>query len=353
MKRLESIDAWRGLAVILMVINHAGHYLTPANFMPIWAYLAVYLTVTLAAPFFLFLIGVSLALSIKRATENPTQSFGFVYLKYAKRGVVLIGLGLLINLFFYYDEPLWRGRILLTIGLSSIIAYPFYYLASSRLKRLMLLLISLTGLLIFPLAYPAMQALALSQPLFGTIFLSEFPLYPWFFLVLIGLMAGRQYFSQGELPDLIRKRIAVAGAIALSSWLAMSILLNGWQIFDFANDYNLNGYWNPSPLTWLWIFGWLALSLNFFSGIYAGETRSRFLAKCLPTLGRQAIALYFLQFFLIIIVGHKLLKIEIYDIISFALITSFIIYLLCLSRKFSSFASNMICARLKPKARTS
>lgn len=366
MKRLECLDALRGLAIVLMVVNHTGHYLT-ADPLPAWAYLAVYLTVTLAAPLFLFSAGFALALSIKKARERrePAARAGIF-----QRGLVLISLGWLINLFFYGTEPLWRGRILLAIGASLILAYPFYDWAASRAKRSALAIVSLSGLLAFPAAYPLLQSISADHRIIAEIFLSEFPLYPWFFLVLIGLLAGREFLAREELAGRERKIILAAGAAALLAWLVLSLALNGGNILSFANDYNLNGYWNPSPLTWLWILGWIAILFLLF---YAGESNLLLRSKlrnifgrpagqapshatgqaCLARLGRAALPLYFLQFFLIITVGRTLLKLETADFFWFVLINLLIIYLLCLSAKSSIFATSTVYGRLKPKARIS
>ncbi|MFA6526150.1 MAG: heparan-alpha-glucosaminide N-acetyltransferase domain-containing protein [Candidatus Buchananbacteria bacterium] len=358
-KRLDSIDALRGLAVVFMVINHAGHYLTP-SFTPAWAYYAIYLTVTLAAPLFLFLAGVSLALSIRKERENG-QAGANLFLKYLKRGLALVGLGLLINIFFYFNEPLWRGRVLMAIGLSIIIAYPFYSLMLDRSKRLMLLAASICGLMVFPLIYPALQSAAEHNKIIADIFLSEFPIYPWFLLVLIGMICAREFILPGEIQTVIRKRILNAGALLLISWLALSLAINGADILSFVNDYNLNGYWNPSPLTWLWIFGWLVILAIVFYGLENNLLRNMLrstrpakgLGDCLALMGRNALLLYFLQFFLIITIGQKLLKLQIYDIVPFVLVNSIIIIILCVSATYKKSVRSIISDRLGPKARIS
>jgi len=352
MKRREYIDALRGLAIIFMAVNHAGHYLA-ASYMPAWAYLLIYLTVTFAPPLFLFLAGASLVLSIKKEKENASQSETLLFLKYFRRGLELIALGWLINLFFYYDEPLWRGRILQTIGLSLILAYPFYSLTLDRLKRFWLSAIVLLGLMIYPFIFPALQALSLSHRIFAEIFMSEFPIYPWFFLALIGMIAGQEIIARGELVRKIRIRVLSAGAFLISSWLVLSIILRGSNIFSFDNDFNLNGYWNPSPLTWLWILGWLAiLSLVFYS-LANNSLRNMLRNNCLAIMGRKALFLYFLQFFLIITIGHTLLGLSISSFFWYVPVVLLIIYLLCLSAKSSKFASSTVFGRLRPKARIS
>jgi len=353
MKRRGFIDALRGLAIVLMVLNHAGHYLTALPHS-LWSYSIIYLTVTLAGPIFLFIAGFSVALSIQNHSEVSGRDLFF---KFLKRGLMLIGLGFLINLFFYYGEPLWRGRILMTIGLGSILIYPFYYWAAGRLNRLILSAAALSGFFLFPLAYPALAAAAGHQPILAEIFLSEFPLYPWFFLMLLGLLAGREFLTRDKLTKKSRQLIFGVGADLIFIWLALTLIYYGGNLFSFLNDYNLNGYWNPSPLTWLWILGWIMLLFLFFyaweDNLLRSNVRSKLRSNWLAVMGRNALWLYFLQFFLIITLGRTLLGLRITDLTVFILINSIIIYFLCLSAKCKRSAINIISGRLKPRVRIS
>ena len=361
MRRWEFIDTLRGLAIVLMVFNHAGHYLAALPHS-IWSYSIIYLTVTLAGPLFLFIAGFSAALSIQKYSEISGRD---LFSKFLKRGLMLIGLGLLVNLFFYYDEPIWRGRILMTIGLSSILIYPFYYWAAGRFNRLILMAAALSGFFLFPLAYPFLAVAAGHQPVLAEIFWSEFPIYPWFFLMLLGLLAGREFLARAKLTKKSRQLIFGAGASLIFAWLALTLIYHGGSLFSFLNDYNLNGYWNPSPLTWLWILGWIMLLFLFFyaweDNLLRSNVRSTpshstgqvLRSNWLAVMGRKALWLYFLQFFLIITLGRTLLRLRITDLTVFILINLIIIYLLCLSAKYKRSAIDMACGRLKPKARIS
>lgn len=346
MKRWEFIDGWRGLAIILMVINHVGHYLVPPWYYD-WSYLLIYWTVTLAAPIFLFLAGLSMALSLDKIPLNLDKNKLKIFWKIFKRGMLLVALGLLVNLFYYIDEPIWRGRILMCLGLSSILLYPFIYLTQARLGRMATLVGSIVALMLLPLVAPSLQMLAVSQPIIGQIFLSEFPLYPWFFLVLIGLIAGQEFLARGELKKSERKFLLTVGGVLLLAWLILSIIFYGANIFAFSNDVIIARYWNPAPITWLWILGWLNILAVMFYGLgQAGK-----LNQWLVALGRQSIYMYFLQFFLIIIVGHNILRLVATDLFSFTILTIIIIIILCLSTRFKLSAISTRLSRLKARVR--
>lgn len=298
-KRLEFIDLLRGLAIVLMVINHAGHYLT-ARPINDWAYLLVYLTVTMAAPLFLFLVGFSLALSHQK---NPVQDFS----RYLKRGLILILFGYLINLFFYLDEPLYRGRVLFAIGLSIVLAYPFLKLSAKKHFSLWLASLAVIGLASFTLFYPALQIFSNFHPVWAEIFLIEYPIYPWFFLVLLGLAAGHDYVTakEGSQAGLVRGWL-MTGMFLLLAWLILTIGYQPLSPFSFNNDLILNNCWNPSLITWFLVLGMIYLFLAISHLIVK---KKYILTSALELIGRHALTMYFLQFFVIKTIGNGLLGI--------------------------------------------
>src|SRR5215472_248125 len=62
-ERLVFLDALRGFALIFMVVNHTGHEWQDRVMGWPWYYM-VYLTMAVAAPIFLFLVGFCLPLSL-------------------------------------------------------------------------------------------------------------------------------------------------------------------------------------------------------------------------------------------------------------------------------------------------
>ncbi len=296
--RLPYIDTLRGWAIILMIINHVGHYAVN-GYNNLIIYLVIYLTVTMAAPLFLFLVGFSLVLSDRNEK----------FIKYLKRGLSLIILGFLVNGFFYFDEPLYRGRVLFLIGLSIMVSYPFL----SLIKRYFIIKFVIPFLAIFGLFFSGSVILVnyyLDNNIIREIFFSEFVFFPWFLLVLLGLLFGNYWV---KLTDSNQKRsvkfIFGGGILMLLIWFFSSILSHRYYLWNFSYDFNLNGYWLPSIITWFWVIG---LVLIFFSAFYYFyQFNNSILLKILKrveNIGRYSIYVYFLQFFLIKTILEKLFK---------------------------------------------
>jgi len=119
------LDGLRGLALIFMVLNHTGRWWIERPLG--WPrYHLVYLTVTLAAPIFLFLVGFCLPLSYLNSTLTRGERYVSVAWKYVRRGARLVVAGWFLNLLVFPDEPDtvevafvvedgWQGRGLGTI----------------------------------------------------------------------------------------------------------------------------------------------------------------------------------------------------------------------------------------------
>lgn len=101
--RLTSLDVFRGITIAGMIlVNMAGvsgtvypaldhakwHGYTPTDFV---------------FPFFLFIIGVAMAFSFAKYTEEGKQLSASVYWRIIRRSLILFALGLLLNGFWNYD----------------------------------------------------------------------------------------------------------------------------------------------------------------------------------------------------------------------------------------------------------
>ena len=71
------LDGLRGLAIVAMVVNHTGRWWIDRSFG--WPrYHLIYITTTVAAPIFLFLVGFCQAIAHHNATVRRGQSFATV-----------------------------------------------------------------------------------------------------------------------------------------------------------------------------------------------------------------------------------------------------------------------------------
>jgi len=100
--RLLSLDFFRGLTIAGMIlVNNPGSW---AHVYPPLTHAAWngWTPTDLIFPFFLFIVGVSITLSLTSKKENLPPSRD-VYLKIARRSLILFALGLFLNGFPFYD----------------------------------------------------------------------------------------------------------------------------------------------------------------------------------------------------------------------------------------------------------
>jgi uncharacterized membrane protein len=205
-QRFWEVDAARGAAIVMMVVYHLVYDLDTFGGYGIestsgfWAYFA---DVTASA--FLFLVGISLAISYSRAGDGL---FG----KYLRRGLRILAYGMALTVvFLVLGIGVVAFGILHLIGVSIILAYP---LLKYRLPNLLL------GISVIAVGwYMRAQDISSESPWLlplgvvpEGVFMPDYrPLFPWFGVVLLGLFAGNVLYGGGKRPAVAAKR-APAGA---------------------------------------------------------------------------------------------------------------------------------------------
>ncbi len=195
MERFWEVDAARGVAIIMMVVYHFTYDLDALAGYDIQAtsgFWARFADVT--AGFFLFLVGVSLAISYARTRRTGWRLFS----KYLARGLRILAYGMILTVvFLVLRMGVVAFGILHLIGVSIILAYPFL-----RFRILNLLL----GSLIFAVGLYVMSQDLSSTSLWllpfgvlpeGVMMPDYRPLLPWFGVVLIGLSFGNVVYRGG------------------------------------------------------------------------------------------------------------------------------------------------------------
>ena len=204
------MDAARGVAIAMMVVYHLmydldyfGGYDIEAT-SGFWARFA-----DATAGTFLFLVGVSLAISYSRASAaRPGRSlFG----KYLLRGIRIFAYGMALTVVFVvFGMGVVAFGILHLIGVSIILAYP---LLRYRYANLFL------GLSIIAVGvYIRIEGFTSESPWllpFGVVpenlVMPDYrPLLPWFGVVLLGLFAGNVLYGNGRRPALFANKAPVA-----------------------------------------------------------------------------------------------------------------------------------------------
>jgi uncharacterized membrane protein len=196
-QRFWEVDAARGVAILMMVVYHLTYDLDTFGGYGIestsgfWARFA-----DATASAFLFLVGISLAISYSRAGAGRGL-FG----KYLRRGLRILAYGMALTVVFL---ALGLGvvvfGILHLIGVSIILAYP---LLKHRFANLFL------GVSIIATGW-YMRAQDISSESLWLLPLGVVPenipmpdyrpLLPWFGVVLLGLFAGNVLYGGGKRP---------------------------------------------------------------------------------------------------------------------------------------------------------
>jgi uncharacterized membrane protein len=199
--RYWEVDAARGVAIIMMIVYHSTYDLDVLGGYDIeatsgnWALFA-----DVTAGFFLFLVGVSLAISRARTTLTGWRLFR----KYLFRGLRILAYGMILTLVFLaLGMGVVAFGILHLIGVSIILAYPFLRLRFTNL---------ILGLLIFACGQYILAQDLYSQSFWllpfgvvpeGVMMPDYRPLLPWFGVVLIGLFSGNVVYADGPRPAVL------------------------------------------------------------------------------------------------------------------------------------------------------
>lgn len=297
--RLLFLDGLRGLALVFMVLNHTGRYWIERP-MGWPRYHLVYLTVPLAAPIFLFLVGFCLPLSYLNATVKRGERYVSVAWKYIRRGARLVLAGWLLTLLVFPDEPLFGGGVLQTIGLSIIGLTPVLPLLHRRTLRWLFLVLALAIYASFNLTHPVLRAWLRGHPVITDVWFTDFPLWPWFAFPLLGAALGwvwTEIHRRGEDDRRYFTVMSLAGALCFAAFLALELTIGSTPHFHSGRDLVLNRHWNPGAVTCLWILGviFTLLPVTYYL-MQVKQVR----APWLVIFGQNALMLYFVHQIIVI-----------------------------------------------------
>jgi len=299
--RLVFLDALRGFALVFMVLNHTGRWWQD-RIMGWPRYYSIYVTMAIAAPIFLFLVGFCLPLSKAREEPRPLPMLW----KYTKRGARLILAGLLLNVLVFPEDPIYSNGVLQTIGVSIIAAAAGSLLLRRPGMRPVLLAVAVLLYVVFVWSLLALKQWVAAYPTASRIFFFEFPPWPWVSLVLVGLVFGDLWVAERDARSRARYMWLMLGGGALCfawmfgyDWWAQSA--NRWT---FKRDFILNNHWTPRGVSTIWVLGMIAILMAAF--YYLSEVR-RYRMTWLVTLGRTALVLYFIhQLIVLTLVNQRL-----------------------------------------------
>lgn len=210
-RRIWEVDAWRGVAISMMVIYHLMWDLVAFTGLQValqqgfWFYFQ-----RTTATSFILLVGISLVISYNRDRERAGTEKG-LYVKFLRRGLKILGIGMIITFVIALATafvPGFQGRIdygvLHFIGTAIIIAYPFLRFRWLNLLFAAIFYVTSYAIKAVPVDTLAFVWLGFEPP--NYYYLDYFPLIHWFSVVLIGIFIGNVLYAGGQrqfhLPDL-------------------------------------------------------------------------------------------------------------------------------------------------------
>jgi uncharacterized membrane protein len=286
-ERLVFLDALRGFALVFMVLNHSGRWWQDGS-MGWPRYYSIYVTMAVAAPIFLFLVGFCVPLSGTREPPGP------MLWRYAKRGGRLVLAGLLLNLLVFPEDPIYSNGVLQTIGIGILAAAAAAVLLRRPGRRAAIVAVAALAYLAFGWSITPLTRWIAAHPVAGRVLFFEFPPWPWVSLVLIGLVLGDLWVAERDAAGRGRYMLGMlfAGGICLGLFLGYDAWAHTAHRWTFMRDFILNNHWTPRGASTLWILGMIFVLMAAF--YYLAEVR-RLRMTWLVTLGRTALVLYFLH----------------------------------------------------------
>lgn len=207
-KRDLTIDIVRGLAIVTMVGANMGPVLEePHSFF-------FRLYGSFAAPVFVTLAGMMVALNYHKALDGSSRLGA-----YLKRGVSLLFLGAFVDAVGWKILPFMSADVLYLIGISLPLAYLISHLSTRILLGIVSIgliitttLFNMTSYIEYPTEIDLSSNLSLIEfnvGLLGKIaknWLTDgwFPLFPWTFYVLFGVLLGRWRWGSGHKDSIFR-----------------------------------------------------------------------------------------------------------------------------------------------------
>ena len=197
MQRFFEIDALRGIAVIAMIAFHAFFDL---NFFagyrfPLYGG-ALFALGRFAAVAFIFIVGVSLAISYNRVKSDKKGIE--LFKKFLFRGAKIFCLGLVITAatWLLFPSSFIAFGVLHLIGLAIILSFPFIGKKKTSLFTGIALIALGFWLQQFSFPFTWLLWLGFSPGNFYTF--DYFPLLPWFGVVLLGVFFGSILYPNAE-----------------------------------------------------------------------------------------------------------------------------------------------------------
>jgi uncharacterized membrane protein len=278
-QRFDFIDQFRGLVVILMLLDHCSYYfnsvwdqIDPMDpLFDSWGQFALRYAAYLCAPGFLVISGAMVSWSYRKRTgkgmPGPAARWQLV-----RRGLFLVLLQVTwVNSSWggFSEFKPWHLGIIACIGISIVLLALIirFHWAWQLVLGLMILAIHP---LLMNITYDPASAWQenLMQTFITAGEFNKYPVLPWFALALLGSVMAHGWLSAWKTD---KERIGwsvVIGAAAIILALVVRIGRGYGNIFPFSEIASYSFFFDqkypPSLFLSLWFFGWVVLGVACF-----------------------------------------------------------------------------------------
>ncbi len=271
MKRLKSIDIFRGLSMVWVLVAHLQHWWLRLEDM--WLYDFTWMIFdVMGASGFLFIGGVSTSISYKnrisKANNSENYNTNMIRGEYMFRAFCILLLALLFNFFVVIGTnditQIWTWFVLLTVAVSLFMAWPL--LKTLKIFRILL------GAIIWILNQLILEFLTyfkgtlniygiLYYILYNTIDLD--PILSFFPFFLFGTVIGDIIFDVYNIENPIERKSALKKKLILPFFIVGGLLISSGIIFQFPTFLEHR--------TFPWMIYALGVEITFLSFLISGE----------------------------------------------------------------------------------
>lgn len=314
MRRIKSIDAFRGLCILYMIFMHIFEWwIRPSD---IWVHTAGRMMIEfIGASGFLFISGISTTLSIRLRKEkvksDPNYSKRVFLKEYYYRTSFFLAIGLIYNavtvIWLWGIWGLWSWYILLTIPVCLAIGYPLVKLP--KVYRIIL------AFLIVFITYPLFIALESLKEIDGGWWIIyhllfnppwEDPILPMFSFFCLGTVVGEVFYEIYSINDenlrrtLVKKKI-VSNFLFYGTILILLSIISSIYIFNDPISFLIRG-----SFTWIiYAIGWDLIIMGLLTYLHEFKLSPKW---------KNRFLFYFSFYSLTIYLGHNIVSLIFWDV---------------------------------------
>ena len=299
--RLAYLDAARGVALALMVVNHTARYWLA---MDADATRLIYLTTSGAGPTFLFLVGFVLPLSYRRAAHPLRRA--------VVRAAGLFAAGYALNVVLAPEQPFLGSNVLHTIGVAVLLGPLTCRWLARPLGRYALGALGVGLYASFIVSFQPLTVWLDAHPLVARLAFYDFAFWPWLGLVFVGQALGA---AAADLADR-RERArfyASLGMAALALALAAATHEFWWPPsvpVGFSRDLLITNHWIPRGASVAWVLAWVFATL---AACFFAIERAGLRLRALTTFGRAALFLYLAHHVIVLTLVKRTLGVSLHS----------------------------------------